>query len=243
MSARDHREEAPGRGVSLTVHTRVTRPYRLVQHVARAIIRSWFHPTVYGAHNMPADGPVVLAPVHRSFADFSFSVMVTDRRLFFMAKDTLWESKPLGWLLVTLGAFPVHRGGVDREALAHAEEVLRRGQVLLIFPEGTRQHGAKLGQLHDGATFLAARTGASIVPMGIGGTDLAMPKGAKLPKRMTIPLVLGPPLPPPPRRSNGHVSRREIQRTTAELRDAIQAVYDEARELFSPLQPPRRRPS
>ncbi len=155
---------------------------------------AWFRPKVTGAEHVPESGPVILAPVHRSFADFGFTAFCTDRKLFFMTKDEMWENKWLGKLLLSVGAFPVHRESADREALQRAEEVLRQGQVLVLFPEGTRREGPVIEDLMEGAAFLSARTGAPIVPVGIGGSDLAMPKGSALPKPRTIQVVVGPAL-------------------------------------------------
>jgi 1-acyl-sn-glycerol-3-phosphate acyltransferase len=146
-----------------------------------------------------------------------------------MAKDSLWKSGPLGRLLITLGAFPVHRESADREALRHAEEVLRQGQVLVLFPEGMRQEGGEVGDLLEGAAFLAARTGARIVPIGIGGSDRSMPKGSKIPKPIKITVVVGEPIDPPERSEAGRVARSKVHTTTEALRTGIQAVYDQAR--------------
>jgi 1-acyl-sn-glycerol-3-phosphate acyltransferase len=172
---------------------------------------------------------VILAPVHRSFADFGFAAFCTRRKLFFMTKDSMWERKWLGRLLLYVGAFPVHRESADREALQRAEEVLRRGECLVLFPEGTRRQGAVIENLMEGAAFLSARTGAPIVPIGIGGSDLAMPKGKILPKPLTIQVVIGPALPPPPRTGGGRVSRSSVHAATDDLVAKLQAVYDEAR--------------
>ena len=90
---------------------------------------------------MPATGPVILAPVHRSFADFGFTSFCTRRKLFFMAKDSLWKNKWLGKLLLYLGVFPVHRESADREALQRAEEVLNRGQCPGALPRGHPPRG------------------------------------------------------------------------------------------------------
>jgi 1-acyl-sn-glycerol-3-phosphate acyltransferase len=223
------RHAPPGRGVRFEPDGRRTLGYRLARLIFTAIVGSWFRPRVIGKEHVPDQGPVILAPVHRSFADFGFNAFVTPRKLFFMAKDELWRSRFLGWLLLALGAFPVHRESPDREALRHAEEVLRRGQVLVLFPEGTRQQGDHVGELLEGAAFLAARTGAPIVPVGIGNSDRAMPKGRRIPKPLRIRLVVGRPLDPPERSDGGRVSRSRVHATTAELRRQIQAVYDEAR--------------
>ena len=160
---------------------------------------------------------MILAPVHRSFADFGFAAFCTERKLFFMTKDEMWKNKWLGKLLLTVGAFPVHRESADREALQRAEEVLRKGEVLVLFPEGTRREGPVIEDLMEGAAFLSARTGAPIVPIGIGGSDLAMPKGSAIPKPLTIQVVIGPAIPPPPRTGGGRVSRSAVHATTEAL--------------------------
>ncbi len=220
---------APGRGAVFEPDPRRTVGYRICRAIFVTIVGLWFRPSVTGRANIPADGPVILAPVHRSFADFGFSAFVTRRKLFFMAKDSLWKNRFLGWVLLTLGAFPVHRESADREALAHAEAVLLRRQLLVLFPEGMRQEGPLVGELADGAAFLAARTGASIVPIGIGNSDAAMPKGQRIPKPLRIRIVVGEPLPPPARTEGGRVSRSKVHATTEELRERIQAAYDIAR--------------
>jgi len=178
---------------------------------------------------VPETGPVILAPVHRSFADFGFAAFCTDRKLFFMTKDEMWKNRWLGRLLLSVGAFPVHRESADREALQRAEEVLRKDSPLVLFPEGTRREGPVVKDLMEGAACLSARTEAPIVPIGIGGSDLAMPKGSVIPKPRTIQLVIGPPIPPPPRTGRGRVSRSAVHAATEALVPKLQDVYDEAR--------------
>lgn len=229
--------EAPGRGIPFRVEPRRTLPYRLARATAELLVRSWFRPDIHGSDKFPARGPVIVAPVHRSNTDFCFPAAVTDRKLFFMAKDSLWRSKAFGRFLMALGAFPVHRGSADREAMGHAESALRAGQVLLMFPEGSRQEGPEVRELLDGVAFLAARTGAAIVPLGIAGSDVAMPKGSHFPKPLRITLVVGEPLDPPGRTAGGRVARSTVHRTTVELRAAIQQVYDEAQRIRDGVRP------
>jgi 1-acyl-sn-glycerol-3-phosphate acyltransferase len=220
---------APGRGVEFRIDTRWSLGYRLARGLVKGFIIVWFRPHVIGRENIPSEGPAVLAPVHRSFADFIFAAAVTDRKLFFMAKDSLWKSKLLGRLLLTLGAFPVHRESADREALVRAEKVLEAGQLLVLFPEGARQEGPEVQPLLEGATYLAARAGAPIIPMGIGNSDRAMPKGSKIPKPLRITLILDEPLQPAARSESGRVSRRAVRESTNQLRQAIQVAYDNSR--------------
>jgi 1-acyl-sn-glycerol-3-phosphate acyltransferase len=183
-----------------------------------------FRPEVTGRENIPASGPVVIAPVHRSNLDFAFTVFMTRRKTFFMAKDTLWGVPVLGRLISTMGAFPVRRGTADRESLSFARSVLDQGQALVLFPEGTRQEGHAVSDLHDGAMFVASRTGAPVVPVGIGHTERAMPRGAKLPRPVKVRIVIGAPIAAPV--SEGRVGRTQIAESTESLRVALQAAYD-----------------
>jgi 1-acyl-sn-glycerol-3-phosphate acyltransferase len=222
--------EAPGRHQPFEIDPRRTVLYRVERMLFVTALWAWFRPKVVGREHIPATGPAILAPVHRSFADFGFAAFCTERKLFFMTKDEMWKNKWLGRLLLTVGAFPVHRESADREALQRAEEVLRRGELLVLFPEGTRREGRAVEDLMEGATFLSARTGAPIVPIGIGGSDLAMPKGSTVPKPYTIQVVIGPAIPPPPRTEGGRVSRSAVRAATEALVPQLQTVYDEARE-------------
>ncbi len=220
---------APGRHQVFEINPNYTPVYRVERTIFVTALWTWFRPKVTGREHVPETGPVILAPVHRSFADFGFAAFCTHRKLFFMTKDEMWHNKLLGKLLLSVGAFPVHRESADREALQRAEEVLRRDSPLVLFPEGTRREGPVVEDLMEGAAFLSARTEAPIVPIGIGGSDLAMPKGSAIPKPRTIQVVIGPAIPPPPRTGGGRVSRSAVRAATEALVPKLQAVYDEAR--------------
>jgi 1-acyl-sn-glycerol-3-phosphate acyltransferase len=226
---RGEERRSPGLHAPFVLDTRWTLFYRVAHWLIRRFVLAWFRPTVTGRDHVPEVGPVVLAPVHRSIVDFLFSPVVTDRKLFFMAKDSLWRSRLLRRLLPVVGVFPVNRDGADREALHRAEEVLRNGQLLVMFPEGTRQRGDTVQPLRDGVAFLAARTGAVIVPVGIGGSEASLPKGKKIPKPVRVTVVVGEPLAAPERTEGGRVPRSAIRRTSVALQEAIQAAYDTAR--------------
>jgi 1-acyl-sn-glycerol-3-phosphate acyltransferase len=220
---------APGRHQPFAIDARRTALYRVERAIFVSTLWAWFRPRVVGKEHVPTTGAAILAPVHRSFADFGFAAFCTSRKLFFMAKDELWKNDALGRLLLSVGAFPVHRESADREALQRAEEVLVRGELLVLFPEGTRREGFEIRDLMEGATFLSARTGAPIVPIGIAGSDLAMPKGSRVPKPLTIDVVVGPAILPPPRTGGGRVSRSAVRHATTDLVGRLQSVYDEAR--------------
>jgi 1-acyl-sn-glycerol-3-phosphate acyltransferase len=211
----------------LVLNPKKTPLYYLAAILISSAARLWFRPSVEGAENIPLQGPVLIAPIHRSNADFAFTLFISPRKVFFMAKDGLYHHPLFGKILIRLGAFPVNRDAADRESMRLAEEVLRRGQALVLFPEGTRKFGPNVEPLHDGAMFIAARTGAIVVPVGISGSDRALPQGAKFPRYTKIHIVVGPPITPP--QGEGRVARSAISAKTEELRVALEAAYAAAR--------------
>jgi 1-acyl-sn-glycerol-3-phosphate acyltransferase len=206
-------------------------PKKTVFYWAVAILMSglaqvFFRPSVRGRQNIPATGPVLVAPIHRSNLDFAFTLFISRRKVFFMAKDSLFRVPVLGGALIQLGAFPVKRGQADREAMRSAEEVLNAGHALILFPEGTRKFGPDVEPLHDGAMFIAARTHAMVVPVGIAGTDRALPDGAKIPRPVKVRIVVGTALTPP--EQSRRPSRSAIAAKTEELRRALEDTYHES---------------
>ena len=202
--------------------------YRVLRALAHAINRAYWRVEVDGADKVPGSGPVILAPVHRSFMDFFVVSEVTARKIFYMTKEEMWKTPVLGRFLDAVGAFPVQRDAADRVALERAQDVLERGEALILFPEGTRRAGPVVDDLLDGAAFLAARTGAPIVPIGIGGTAEAMPKGSKFVRPVKVHVVVGDALLPPARSPRGRVPRSQVHGLTERLRAELQACYDEA---------------
>jgi len=189
----------------------------------------WFRLEVRGKEHVPATGAFVLAPVHRSNLDFLLVSAVTSRRMRYMGKDSLWKNRRFGRLLTGMGAFPVRRGTADREALRQCMEVIREGEPLVLFPEGTRQSGPIVQPLFEGAAFVAGRTQVPIVPVGIGGSERAMPKGSKVIRPVKVVMVVGAPLDPPaPATEGGRPSRRAVHEVTERLHAEIQALFDAA---------------
>lgn len=188
---------------------------------------------VEGREHLPVGEPFILAPVHRSNIDFGLVVSCPGiglPRMRFLAKDTLWKGA-WGRLWTALGAIPVHRGTPDREALTACVAVLEAGESLVMFPEGTRKSGPVVQELFDGPAYVQARTGAPIVPVGIGGSEAAMPKGAKFIRPRKVVLTIGAPLPVPERNANGRVPRRAVREQTVLLHGVLQDLFDTARQM------------
>jgi 1-acyl-sn-glycerol-3-phosphate acyltransferase len=210
------------------------RPDLLFYRFARFVLVNvacglWFRLTVEGTENLPASGPFVVAPVHRSNLDTLFVGRITRRRLRYMGKDSLWKHRVPGAVFSALGGFPVHRGTADREALRRCMEVISGGEPLVIFPEGTRQSGPEVQELFEGAAYVAARTGVPIVPVGIGGSEAAMPKGSRMIHPVKVHLVVGKPIPAPAGEGGGRVSRRAVHDLTTRLSAELQVLFDAAR--------------
>jgi 1-acyl-sn-glycerol-3-phosphate acyltransferase len=218
---------AARRAAAFTVDPRRSLAYRAARAFVLSILRLWFRPEIRGLDKVPMTGPLVIAPLHRSNIDFGFTGLLTPRKLFYMAKEELWKYGWFGRVLEWLGAFPVNRSGADRESVRRAEEVLRQGEVLVMFPEGARRFGDTVEALQEGVAFLAARTGAPILPVGIAGSERAMPKGAKFPKPYKVTVSIGEVI-DVHARDGRRVARSEIHRLSEVLRERLQAAYDDA---------------
>ena len=203
--------------------------YRVCRAAVLGICRTYWQATYEGLEHVPPSGAYVVAPVHRSFIDFGLVVALSTRRIRYMGKDSLWKVAWLGRFITALGAFPVHRGSADREALHRCIDIIRGGEPLVLFPEGTRRSGRVVEDLYDGASYVAIRTGVPIVPVGIGGSERALRKGKRLPRPVKVHVIVGPPLAPPPPKANGHPSRRAVRELTDRLHAEVQRLFDEAR--------------
>lgn len=212
--------------------------YRSVRNLVTAFCRSWCRMRVEGGHHIPAEGIFILAPTHRSIIDTPVSSGITRRRMRFMGADKWWSNAALGRVLTACGGFPVTRGTADREALRRSIAILEDGEPLVLFPEGERKSGPVVQPLFDGAAYIAAKTGAPIVPVGIGGSERAMPKGAKFIYPRRIHVVVGAPIPAPT--GDSSKAQREAMRvTTQQLHGEMQRLLDEAEQRARGTRPDR----
>jgi 1-acyl-sn-glycerol-3-phosphate acyltransferase len=144
------------------------RLYRVLKFLFSPILRVIFRVKSTGAENIPKTGPVILCSNHKSNFDPIIYGLVVDRTMNFMAKAELFKIPGLNLLVKSLGAFPVHRGLGDREALRLANEVLEKGNVLSLFPEGHRLKKGEVPQrFKSGAARFAFQNKAPIVPMAL----------------------------------------------------------------------------
>ena len=235
-------EARPGADVEIWTGT-PTRGTRISYAAVRGLLALVFklvgNVQVIGGDKVPARGAYVLAPVHRSNVDFALASLVTRRPMRYMGKDSIWKVKLLGRFVSMLGAFPVHRGSADRDALKACADIVNGGNPLVMFPEGTRSTGPVVKELFDGTAYLAAKCGVPIIPVGIGGSEATMPKGARFLHRSRLVLLIGDPIPPPERTEAGRVPRSAVGSLTKQLQVDLQALFDEAMALAGRPNPPR----
>jgi 1-acyl-sn-glycerol-3-phosphate acyltransferase len=124
-----------------------------------------------GREHLPREGPTLIVSNHISMKDPPFvSAAAMPRPSYLMAKSELFRFRPFGWLIESLGAFPVVRGGADREAIRTARRILADGGQLIMFPEGTRSRDGRLGAAFPGAGALALEPGVTVVPAAVSGS-------------------------------------------------------------------------
>ncbi len=153
---------------------------------------------VRGLEHFPREGPVLVVANHIGAPDPPLVGAYTPRPVHFLAKAELFERLLSRWLMRAYHAFPIMRHHPDRAAIRWALELLRRGEVLVLFPEGTRSPDGRLHRAEPGAGFVATKSGAPIVPLAITGTDQVLPRGAHWLRRAPVTMTYGQPFRLPP---------------------------------------------
>lgn len=195
---------------------------RFLRGLARFLLWVFTRLEVHGVENIPLSGPVLLVSNHLHWLDPVVAVALIPRQATMFAADK-WEPVPvIGHLLRwSQNTIFVARGEVDRRALGQALQVLKSGGMLGIAPEGTRSPTGALQEAHSGTAYLASRTGAVVVPMGIAGQEKAVKCWRTL-RRPHIVALIGPSfvIPGTPNRVKGE----ELDAYTVEIMGRIAAL-------------------
>ncbi len=203
--------------------------YRVIVTLGMLLAKFAWRLKIEGEERVPTVGAFVLAPVHRSWVDFLVSAIVVPRRMRYMGKSSLWNSPTLFQRFIEmLGAFPVDRDAADRDAIKLAERLIASGQPVVMFPEGRRKTGAAVEDLFDGPAWVACRQRVPIVPVAIGGSEDALPLGAKMIRFARIRVVIGEPIHPDVP-VEGRVPRKAVTGVTEVVRQDLQKLYDSVR--------------
>ncbi len=152
---------------------------------------------VQGLENIPDTGGAVIAANHLSFIDSMLLMYGLGRPVTFLGKVEYMDSMVTRHVFPAVGMIPVDRSGSGiRHSLQVARSRIEAGELIGIFPEGTRSRDGLLHEGHNGVAHLSLKTGAPIIPVGIVGTDRAMPVGRRLPSRSHVQVKVGSPIDP-----------------------------------------------
>jgi 1-acyl-sn-glycerol-3-phosphate acyltransferase len=172
---------------------------RRTRRILQPVVTRLWDIDISGYDRLPADGPAILCPNHISFLDSAFLTFTVPRNISFVGKAEYMDSWKTKFLFPAMGMIPIDRSGGDKSATAldAAMEVLARGELFGIYPEGTRSRDGRLHKGRTGAARLAMAIGCPIYPAGIVGTDAIQPPDAKMPKlRKACSITVGRPVRP-----------------------------------------------
>jgi 1-acyl-sn-glycerol-3-phosphate acyltransferase len=183
---------------------------------------------VVGVENVPRTGPLIICPNHSATLDPPMVPAFVPRGdTWSMAKSEYFRRPLSNFIFRAYHAFPVVRHTADRAALKRSFDLLKTGQVLIIYPEGTRIESGVLAKPEPGAGFLAQKAGCAVLPVGLTGTRECLPKGARWPRRTRVTITFGKPFLVPQKRADG---------TRVSHEDASDAIMLAIAELLPPEQ-------
>jgi 1-acyl-sn-glycerol-3-phosphate acyltransferase len=202
----------------------MTLSQKIILVICRLLLNIPFSWKVEGRENIPLTGPLIFAANHVHLLDPFFLIFISPRWITFVAKEELFRSPFLRPWLRLVGALPIRRGGKIREKqnmLRSARNVLEKGLILGMFPEGGRSRDGKLRKGKPGSVVIASKTNVPILPVGIVGTDKI--RGISwLWKRLDIVVNIGKPFKLPP--ASDRMSKSQMQLLTTQLMSEIAAL-------------------
>ncbi len=165
--------------------------YKIATSLSNFLFSFFFKIKISGQENIPKQGGFILASNHLSYLDPAVLAIACPREVNFMAKAELFRIPLFSNLIRSLGAFPVKRNTADIYALKEAIKRVKAGNGLLVFPEGGRKNGTNDLEPQAGIGFLAAKINAFVIPVFISGTEIALPKGARIIKPSRVSVIFG----------------------------------------------------
>ncbi|MEV0203132.1 lysophospholipid acyltransferase family protein [Nonomuraea sp. NPDC050691] len=197
--------------------------YEVVKFAATPLAHVMCRPHISGAVHVPRTGPAILAANHLSVLDSFLLPALLPRPVTFVAKNEYFSGNPVaGWFMRLGNSVPVDRESAHaaQTMLDAATEVLERGELFGIHPEGTRSPDGRLYRGKIGVAWLALRTGAPVLPVALSGTEKVLPVGAKVPRPARIGIKIGAPM----TFEGDHANARDRRRVTDEIMAAIQRL-------------------
>ena len=194
--------------------------------IARLIFFLTLNIKLVGRRNVPPKGPFIIACNHLSWTDIPLVPAYISSQVVYLAKEESFQGR-LRRLVRFLGAIPVKRGEADRQLLRASDSLLKRGKILIIFPEGTRSKTAQLIQAHAGVGMIALRAGVPIVPVAINGSEHALKKF-----RPCVTITYGEPMYLQPK--GAKITKEDINEATETVMRRIASMLPESyRGIYS----------
>ena len=156
--------------------------YKLCRSICWCYCKVWHRHRAEAADRVPADGPLVLACNHASYLDPALMGCMVRRRCFYVARSSLGKIPLVGWWMRAVGIVFIDRRAPGREAMGRVIEKLRAGEMVGMFPEGTRTRDGRLGEFQRGIVLLLKKSQARVVPVGVRGSFSALPPGGVIPR-------------------------------------------------------------
>ena len=193
-----------------------------------------FNIRCHGREKVPQTGGGLMLSNHQSNLDPVLVGLASDRRLNYVARKTLFKFAPFRWLINSLDAIAIDREGIGLEGLKETLKRLKRGEIVLLFPEGTRTRDGEVHAIKPGFCAVARRAGVPILPVAIDGAWNAWPRQRRMPRRAVIHVQFGDPIEP------GEIKRLDDDALLAEVERRIRHCHANARAAR--LQASGRRP-
>ncbi len=188
--------------------------YRVLKNLARivlAVLRRW---EVRGRENLPSSGGIVLVANHVSNWDPVVIICAFKRKVHFMAKSVLFKIPVIGYVVKSSGAFAVQREKSNRNAIRTAVKLLEEGQVVGVFPEGTRNQTGEMLKPHLGAAMLAFKAGVPMLPIAVSGTRSVF---GKIKVQVGSPVVC---------HSTGKVSKEDLEKASDTIMEQVAELLE-----------------
>ncbi len=204
--------------------------YGLCHYILAGLHGAFFRGPAVGQHNIPKEGPFLIAANHASHLDPPFIGAQVPRQIAFFARKSLWKGGVGSWWMDHVGCIPVEREGGDVNAIKRVLQTIQSGKALILFPEGTRSDDGELQPAKAGVGLIACKTSVPVLPVRIFGSQHAFGKGRPLRPGTPVSIVFGRPIPPADydHRSDG---KERYQRAS----ERIMAAISELKEPTAPV--------
>ena len=189
--------------------------------VVSPVLHGYLRGRIYGAENVPHEGPLVVVSNHASDFDPPILSCSMRRPVAFMAKEELFRIPLLKQGIELYGAYPVKRGAADRSAIRAALKCLEEGWAVGLYLGGTRTPDARITEPKQGAVWIAAKANVPILPVSLWGTEAIFKKGSQIPRPVPVTVRIGQVIAPPT-----STKREELEALTQHCADAIHALHD-----------------